>query len=146
MTDSQVVELSSDLMEHSGDSSRGTTRIAESVVARIAGMAAREVDGVYDLSDTTLRGAIAGAAQKITGGDRKDRGVAVQVGQKEAIVQLNVITLYECSIPDVAAAIRQNVAQRVQGMTGLLVKEINIDVTDMHFPAEERAEAEPRLQ
>ncbi|MCA1596670.1 MAG: Asp23/Gls24 family envelope stress response protein [Chloroflexi bacterium] len=145
MTDSQVVELSTD-MEHSGENSRGTTRIAESVVARIAGMAAREVEGVYDLSDTTLRGALAGAAQKITGTDRKDRGVVVQVGQKEAIVQLNVITLYEASIPEVAAAIRHNVSLRVQGMTGLAVKEINIDVTDMHFPAEERAEAEPRLQ
>ena len=63
MSESHGVELSTDLMEHSGDNSRGTTRIAESVVARIAGMAAREVDGVYDLSDTTLRGAIAGAKQ-----------------------------------------------------------------------------------
>ena len=148
MSDSQVTELSTEVSERLPDSTgiRGTTRIADSVVARIAGMAAREVPGVFDLSDANIGRALAGAAQRITGSDRKDKGVSVTVGQKETIIELNVIVLYESSIPEVGAAIRRNVADRVTGMTGLHVKEVNIFVSDMHFPADERTEVEPRVQ
>jgi len=148
MSDNAVTELSTEVLERmpAPNGARGTTRIADNVVARIAGMAAREVPGVYDLSAANLRNAIAGAAQRITGGDQKAVGVSVQVGQKETIIDLNLIVLYEASIPDVATAIRQNVADRVTGMTGLHVKEVNIFVSDLHFPTEEHIEPEPRLQ
>ena len=147
MSDNAVTDISTEVLDRLPVASglRGTTRIADSVVARIAGMAAREVEGVYELSDASLRGAVAGAAQRITGTDRRDKGVTVQVGQKETIISLNLIVFYEASIPDVASAVRQNVADRVTGMTGLQVKEINIEVTDMRFPTEEKPEPEPKL-
>lgn len=147
MSDTAVTELSTELVERT-DGLGGVTRIADSVVARIAGMAAREVAGVYDMSHSNIGRAIAGTVQqRIAGGDNRSTGVTVQVGQKETIIELNVIVLYEASIPEVAANIRRNVSDRVTGMTGLRVKEINIMVTDMRFPSEEQAaEPEPKLQ
>ena len=147
MSDTQITDISAEVMERLpvADGVRGTTQIADSVVARIAGMAAREVPGVHALAEASFRHAIAGAAKSITGADRKDKGVTVQVGQKETIIQLNLIVDYESSIPDVAAAVRQNVTARVTGMTGLIVKEINIFVSDMYFPNEEQNEPEPRV-
>ncbi|HET6387686.1 MAG TPA: Asp23/Gls24 family envelope stress response protein [Armatimonadota bacterium] len=148
MSDTAVTELSTELMERSASPNglRGTTRIADSVVARIAGMAAREVPGVYELSEANFKGAIAGAAQRLAGQDRRDKGVIVEVGQKETIISVNIIVTYEASIPDVAEEIRRNVSDRVNGMTGLHVKEVNIFVSDMHFPTDEAPEAQPRLQ
>ena len=58
----------------------GTTKIADSVVARIAGLAAREVPGVHDMTSTGLSQAFGGLTGRVTGQDQMDRGVAVQVG------------------------------------------------------------------
>jgi len=119
-------------------SEQGRTSIADSVVAKIAGLAAREIDGVYQLVESGAGAAISGLAQRVTGTAAVDRGVAVEVGQREAAVDLKMITIYGASIPDVAQAVRQNIITRVREMTGLLVKEVNIDVTDLYFPGEER--------
>jgi uncharacterized alkaline shock family protein YloU len=118
-------------------SEQGRTSIANSVVAKIAGLAAREIDGVYQLVGSGAGAAISELAQRVTGSEAVDRGVAVEVGQREAAVDLKMITVYGASIPDVAQAVRQNIITRVREMTGLLVKEVNIDVTDLYFPGEE---------
>lgn len=121
----------------------GHTSIANSVVAKIAGLAAREIDGVYQLVGSGAGAAISELAQRVTGGDAVDRGVSVEVGQREAAVDLKMITVYGVSIADVAQAVRQNIITRVREMTGLIVKEVNIDVTDLYFPGEEQAQPEP---
>lgn len=121
----------------------GHTSIANSVVAKIAGLAAREIDGVYQLVGSGAGAAISELAQRVTGGDAVDRGVNVEVGQREAAVDLKMITVYGVSIADVAQAVRQNIITRVREMTGLIVKEVNIDVTDLYFPGEEQTRAEP---
>jgi len=112
----------------------GTTKIADSVVARIAGLATREVPGVRDMAATGAGGAIAGLAGRMTGSDPLDRGVAVQVGEVECIVDLTIVVDYGASIPQVADAIRRNVNGRIGAMTGLTTKEVNINVTDLYFP------------
>jgi uncharacterized alkaline shock family protein YloU len=119
-------------------SEQGRTSIADSVVAKIAGLAAREIDGVYQLVESGAGAAISSLAQRVTGTTAVDRGVTVEVGQREAAVDLKMITIYGASIPDVAQAVRQNIITRVREMTGLIVKEVNIDVTDLYFPGEER--------
>ena len=113
----------------------GRTTIANVVVAKIAGLAAREVVGVHELLPQGAGGAIAGLAQRVTGGsDPRTQGVAVEVGEREAAVDLRLTVDYEVSIAQVAEAVRQNVIARVQGMTGLVVREVNIAVDDLFFP------------
>jgi len=116
----------------------GQTSIATSVVAKIAGLAAREVEGVYQLTGSGAGDALSGLAQRVTGEDAVDRGVSVEVGQREAAVDLKLITIYGASIPEVAQAVRQNIITRLHEMTGLIVKEVNISVVDLYFPGEER--------
>ena len=113
----------------------GRTTIADVVVAKIAALAAREVTGVHELPPQGAGGAIAGLAQRVTGGsDPRTQGVAVEVGEREAAVDLRLTVDYEVSIAQVAEAVRQNVIARVQGMTGLVVREVNIAVDDLFFP------------
>ncbi len=122
----------------------GTTKIADSVVARIAGLAAREVPGVHDMTSTGLGQAFGGLTGRVTGQDQMDRGVAVQVGEVECIVDLNLVVDYQASIPQVAEAIRRNVSGRIEAMTGLRTKEVNINVADLYFPDEDQPPQQPQ--
>jgi uncharacterized alkaline shock family protein YloU len=123
-------------------SSQGTTSIAEDVVQKIAGLAAREVAGVYALGGGaartlgSLRERIPGASQAI------GQGVSVEVGEKQAAVDLDVVTEYGVPIADVARSVRRNVISSVEGMTGLQVTEVNISVNDIHLPTDDNSEQE----
>jgi len=121
----------------------GVTKIADSVVARIAGLAAREVPGVHDMTSTGLGQAFGGLTGRVTGQDQMDRGVAVQVGEVECIVDLNLVVDYQASIPQVAEAIRRNVSGRIEAMTGLNTKEVNINVADLYFPDQDQPPQPP---
>jgi uncharacterized alkaline shock family protein YloU len=76
-----------------------------------------------------------------------DIGVSVEVGQREAAVDVRLIADYGVNVPGVADAVRRNIIQRVEGLTGLAVKEVNVSVVDLYFPeeAEDTAPA-PRVQ
>lgn len=119
------------------DSGHGKTVIADSVVAKIAAAAAREIEGIHDLVPLGAGATIAGFAGRLTRSDQRSSGVNVEVGQREAAVDLNVRMDYGVSIPQVAEAVRQNIIERVRGMTGLIVKEVNINAADLYFPDEE---------
>jgi uncharacterized alkaline shock family protein YloU len=129
-------------------SSQGTTTIADGVVQKIAGLAAREVSGVFALGGGAarafgaLRDRIPGATQSV------GQGVSVEVGEKQAAVDLDVVTEYGAPIAEVARSIRRNVVSTVEGMTGLQVTEVNIAVNDIHLPTDDApAVAElPRVQ
>jgi len=118
----------------------GSTTIADSVVSKIASLAAREVEGVADLGGT-LSGALGSVVGRIRGNERNTAGVGVEVGQTQAAVDLTMKVTYPASIHEVADAVRQNVIDRIQGMTGLDVVEVNIAVVDLVFPGGESEES-----
>lgn len=120
----------------------GNTVIADSVVAKIASIAAREVEGIHSLSARGMSDTLFGIAKKVTGSDTRGQGVSVEVGTKEAAIDLSVMVNYGVSIPQVAAAVRNNVIETIKIMTGLIVKEVNIEVTDLYFPDDDEKEPE----
>jgi uncharacterized alkaline shock family protein YloU len=122
----------------------GTTKIDDSVVARIVGLAAREVAGVHDMTSTGLAQTFGGLTNRVTGQDQMDKGVVVQVGDVECIVDLSIVVDYEASIPRVAEAIRRNIASRLGAMTGLETKEVNINVADLYFADDAKGHAAPQ--
>lgn len=124
----------------------GRTVIADVVVAKIAGIAAREIAGVHALVPHGTAGAIAGITQRVMRADTSAQGVRVEVGEREAAVDLRLTVDYGASIPQVAEAVRRNVINRVQSMTGLVVKEVNIEVSDLYFPEEEAPQPERRVE
>ncbi|MEU1466424.1 Asp23/Gls24 family envelope stress response protein [Streptomyces sp. NPDC005727] len=121
---------------------RGKTTIADSVVAKIAGMAAREVPGIHKLGAGMAR-AISAVRERVPGGGGAvTQGVRVEVGERQAAVDLDVVVEYGVSIVDVSGDVRTDVISAVERMTGLEVVEVNIAVDDVHLPDEEE-EAEP---
>lgn len=151
-SDSERMEQAGRLAQRSSGSSeliteQGRTIIADSVVGKIASIAAREVSGVQQLNAKGAGGVMSGLTARVTGGDSQASGVHVEVGEREAAVDLAMTVNYGVSIAQVAEAVRRNVINRVQSMTGLMVKEVNIDVTDLYFPEDEaRAQAEKRVE
>ncbi|MEO7095240.1 MAG: Asp23/Gls24 family envelope stress response protein, partial [Polyangiales bacterium] len=113
-------------------SSRGNTVIADGVVTKVAGMAAREVAGVHALGGSASR-ALGAMTSKVGFGDERSQGVSVEVGEREAAIDLTLVVDYGESIPRVAAAVRENVIKRVEGITGLSVVEVNVEVDDLYF-------------
>ena len=115
---------------------QGNTRIAAGVVAKIAGLAARDIPGVFSMGSGMAR-RVGQLRNLIPGsGEAASQGVSVEVGEREAAIDLNIVTWYGQSIVDTSEAVRRNVVGQVEGMTGLHVVEVNIQVDDIHVEAE----------
>ncbi|MEW6476044.1 MAG: Asp23/Gls24 family envelope stress response protein [Actinomycetota bacterium] len=126
---------------------RGTTSVADSVVAKIAGIAAREVSGVHAMGTGAAR-AFGTLKEKLPVGSSEPaptQGVTVEVGEKEAAVDLDLVVEYGVSIPELSRGVRNNVIQRVERMTGLSVTEVNISVDDIWLGDDDEEEQNQRV-
>ncbi|GAA1884512.1 Asp23/Gls24 family envelope stress response protein [Streptantibioticus ferralitis] len=126
---------------------RGRTTIADGVVEKIAGLAAREVIGVHALG-TGLARTLGTVRERVPGGAKSaaTRGVKAEVGEVQTAIDLDIVVDYGVSIVEVARAVRENVIAAVERMTSLEVVEVNIAVCDVKLPDEEDEEPGPRLQ
>lgn len=109
----------------------GETTIEDEVVALIAAVAAREVEGVANLGKTSVRRTL---VERLGSGEGKAKGVEVEVGKREAIVDLALDVLYGFNIPNIISEVRKNVASRLLEIAGLVAKEINVRVVNIQFP------------
>jgi uncharacterized alkaline shock family protein YloU len=126
-------------------SERGNTTIADTVVTKVASIAAREVRGVHELGGGVSR-AVGSVTQLVGIGDERTQGLSVEVGEREAAVDLTVVVEYGESIPRISQAIRENVIKRIEGITGLSVTEVNVTVNDLYFPGDEEAQQPARVE
>ncbi|GLY06587.1 MULTISPECIES: Asp23/Gls24 family envelope stress response protein [Actinoplanes] len=128
---------------------QGTTSIADTVVSKIAGIAAKDVSGVYALGNGTSR-AVGALRERIPGGRvNHSQGVSVEVGETQAAVDIDMIAEYGVAIADLAVGIRRNVITSIERMTGLQVTEVNISVADIHLPQDDEGDDPdhaPRVQ
>ncbi|MFI9615955.1 Asp23/Gls24 family envelope stress response protein [Streptomyces sp. NPDC052023] len=126
--------------------SRGRTTIADGVVEKIAGLAARDVVGVHAMGSGLSR-TLGAVRDRVPGGSKSvTRGVKAEVGEVQTALDLEIVVEYGVSIADVARAVRENVIAAVERMTGLEVVEVNLAVSDVKLPDEEDEEPEHRLQ
>lgn len=155
-SDQQATSTSPAVREDAGSdllTDYGRTSVADVVVSKIAGMAAREVTGVYDLGGSTAR-ALGALRERIPGGRvNVQQGISVEVGERQAAVDISIVAEYGVAIHELAEAIRRNIILSVEEMTGLEVTEVNVTVHDIQLPGEdttvdEDAEAEkaPRVR
>lgn len=99
-------------------------KIADDVVAVIAGIAVSEVPGVCDMA-----GGFAGGITEVLSGKKNlAKGIKVEVGEKETKIDVNIIVEYGTRIPEVAFEIQNRVKKSVEAMTGLKVLEVNVHV------------------
>jgi uncharacterized alkaline shock family protein YloU len=115
----------------------GTIQIAPEVIEVIAGLAAIEVKGVAGMS-----GGFAGGIVELLGRKNLSKGVKVEVGQREAAVDVSIIVEYGNKIPEIASEIQRNVKRSIEMMTGLHVVEVNVHIHDVHFKTAEKPEEE----
>lgn len=119
----------------------GNVKIADDVVAIIAEIAAKEVKGVYAMS-----GGIADSITGILGKKNPSKGVKVEVGEKEAAIDLYIVVDYGVRIPDVSWQIQENVKKAVETMTGLIVVEVNIHIQGVNMEKEIKEEENPEVK
>lgn len=116
----------------------GSIKITDEVVAIIAGIAAMEVPGVFSMS-----GGFAGGISEILGRKNLSKGVKVELGEKQALIDLYILVEYGCRIPEVAWEIQEKVKKSVELMTGLEVKEVNIHIQGVNIDKEGRKKQPP---
>jgi uncharacterized alkaline shock family protein YloU len=123
---------------------RGQTTIADEVVEKISGIAAREVAGVHDLGGEVSR-VFASLKERIglgeTNNDEADRGVAVRLQGTTAEIDMKIVIEFGYVVHSVTDAVRTKVISSVENMLGLEVTEVNIRVNDVHVP--ENGDAAP---
>ncbi|MFJ4836528.1 Asp23/Gls24 family envelope stress response protein [Streptomyces sp. NPDC088746] len=127
---------------------RGRTTIADGVVEKIAGMAARDVGGVHAMGSGISR-TFGAVRDRVPGGNKSvSRGVKAEVGESQAALDLEIVVEYGVAIAEVARDVRENVIAAVERMTGLEVVEVNIAVSDVKLPDEDddEDESESRVQ
>lgn len=110
-------------------------KIADDVVAVIAGKAASEVSGVFGMS-----GGFAGGITEVFGKKSFTRGIKVDVQEQKVKIDVNIIVEYGARIPDVAFEIQNRVKKAVENMTGLDVLEVNVHVQGVNTETQEKNE------
>lgn len=121
----------------------GKTTIVDPVVAKIAGIAAREVPGVFALGGGAAR--LVGAIRETVAGADLSQGVKVEVGETQVAVDVTIVVEYPQPLQAVSSDVRAAVARAVEQLVGMEVAEINVIVSDVHIPGEDTAETEVRV-
>jgi len=118
-----------------GGADGGKITVADGVVQKIAGMACREVSGVYAMGSGATR-AVGAIRERIPGstGPSVSQGVGVEVGENEAAVDLDIVVEYGVSASELGKGIQRNVKSSIERMTGLEVVEVNVNINDVHLP------------
>lgn len=114
----------------------GKTVIADSVIAKVAGIAAREVPGVNALGGGAARaiGAIRGAI----GGTDHSQGVSVEVGETQVAADIAIVAEYPVPLQTVADGVRAAVISAIETLIGMEVTEVNVTINDVHIPSDDK--------
>ncbi len=128
------LKISKVTVDTSTDKVKGSVTMDHDVVATIAGLAAQQVEGIHAL----------GASRLFSFGDDPTHGVGVEVGKKQAALDLEVIIDYGYDMKEIAQNLRQTIADEVKKMAGREVVEVNINVIDIQLD-EESKDKTPRV-
>ncbi len=109
----------------------GTTNIEPEVIGAIVSIAVQSVEGVSSLGSASLPRAF---RERLGNAERRARGVEVEVGKREVVLDISMRVIYGYSVPKTVVKVRQIVADRLLNLCGLVAKEINIRVTSIEFP------------
>lgn len=103
-------------------------KIANEVIATIAGIAASEVEDV-----TSMSGGMADGIASILGRKNLTKGVKVEIGEETVAIEISIVVEYGCKIHEVAREVQKRVREAVEVMTGLSVVEVAINVLGVNM-------------
>lgn len=113
----------------------GKTTIEDGVVAKIAGIAAREVAGVHALGGGAAR--MVGAIREALNTADLSQGISVEVGEKQVAVDVTIVAEYPTSLQRVADEVRAAITRAMRELVGMEVAEVNVTVNDVHIPSDD---------
>ena len=126
-----------------GSTGRGTTTVADGVVAKVAGIAAQDIPGVYALGGGAARAL--GSIREAVGQKDLTQGVSVEVGQTQVAVDVTLVVEYPHPLQKVADAVRDAIYAAVEDVVGMEVTEVNVSITDIHIASDD-ADEKPAQQ
>lgn len=125
--------------------SLGKTTINDGVVAKVAGIAARESRGVYTLGGGAARAL--GAIREVVSGVDQAQGISVEVGETQVAVDVTIVAEYPAPLQEVADGVRSAVIHAIESIVGMEVTEVNVTVNDVHLPSDDKDDdTEARVQ
>ena len=119
----------------------GAVRVADEVVSVIAGLAATDIEGIAGMS-----GGLVGGIAEMLGRKNLSKGVKVEVGEREAAVDLYIIVKFGVRIPEVALNVQERVKEAIEQMTGLKVVDVNVHVQGVATEEPEKKEDDIRVR
>ena len=119
----------------------GAVRVADEVVSVIAGLAATDIEGIAGMS----AGLVVGIAEML-GRQNLSKGAKVEVGEREAAVDLYIIVKFGVRIPEVALNVQERVKEAIEQMTGLKVVEVNVHVQGVATEEPEKKDDDIRVR
>ncbi|MCJ1688023.1 Asp23/Gls24 family envelope stress response protein [Rathayibacter sp. VKM Ac-2927] len=138
MTNVNPSTLATTSAKHGTETSTGKNTIADGVVEKVAGIAARQVAGVHDLGGGAAR-AIGAIRNAINAQDR-GQGISVEVGEKQVAADITVVAEYPVALQKLADSIRSAVSEAISSVVGMEVTEVNVTVADVYIPSDDKDE------
>ena len=129
-------ENKEEMIENNGEEialANNDIKIAEGVVASIAGVAVSEVSGVFGMAG----GFGSCISEAFTGKKNIAKGIKVELEGQQAKIDVNIIVEFGARIPDVAYEIQKRVTKSVEEMTGLKVSSVGVHVQDVKMQGQE---------
>lgn len=120
----------------------GKTTIEDGVVAKIAGIAAREVNGVHALGGGAAR--VVGAIRDALNTTDLSQGISVEVGEKQVAADVTIVAEYPVPLQKVASDVRAALYRTLEDLVGLEVTEVNVTIDDVHIPSDDDEEDRPQ--
>jgi len=115
--------------------STGSTVIVDSVIAKVAGIATREVEGVFALGGGAARAL--GAIRDAMNNTDLTQGISVEVGETQVAVDITLVAEYPVPLQTVADNVRTAVYTAIENLVGMQVTEVNVTITDVHIPSDD---------
>ncbi|NQX05247.1 Asp23/Gls24 family envelope stress response protein [Rathayibacter sp. VKM Ac-2856] len=138
MTNVTPSTLATTSAKHGTETSTGKNTIADGVVEKVAGIAARQVAGVHDLGGGAAR-AIGAIRNAINAQDR-GQGISVEVGEKQVAADITVVAEYPVALQKLADSVRSAVSEAISSVVGMEVTEVNVTVADVYIPSDDKDE------
>ncbi len=115
-----------------------STTVADGVVAKVAGIAAQDIPGVYALGGGAARAL--GSIREAVGQKDLTQGVSVEVGQTQVAVDITLVVEYPHPLQKVADDVRDAIYSAVEDVVGMEVTEVNVSITDIHIASDDTEE------
>ena len=124
------------------DNPNGTVTFATDVVAKMANLAATEVEGVASMTtgNSTIADIFTRRTQNFT------KGVKIAIENNRVLVDVSIVVEYGNPVPDVAKGIQENVKKAIETMSGLDVQSVDVHVLGVSFEKENKAALEPEAR